>query len=223
MTEFVLISGASGTIGNAIVEAQLRRGQNVICVSRRNKRDKPSKPNQFWIEFDYCSDTGLAAFEKELAKIVGQAGLSSTFLCAGARDIIAPADARQSDYTEALLGNFFPTSNMIKGVMDNMKLGGSIIVVNSQAASSPSMNEITYGVAKRAISSLIDSLQFEATDRRLQIVNVLLGAVASNMTAGRAEKSKLINPDELAETLIALSGVGMSIRLKDVEILRRLY
>ena len=43
--------------------------------------------------------------------------------------------------------------------MDNMTLGGSIIVVNSQAASSPSINEIIDRVAKRAISSLVDSLQ----------------------------------------------------------------
>ena len=95
----------------------------------------------------------------QLSKKSWPAGLSCTFISAGARDIATPADASQSDYTKTLLGNFFPTSNMIKVVMDSMTLGGSIIVVNSQAASSPSINEIIYRVAKRAISSLIDSLQ----------------------------------------------------------------
>lgn len=223
MTDFVLVSGATGTIGNAIVEAQLRHGKKVICVSRRSNKDTLPRRNQIWIEFDYCSDTGLPTFKEELAQIIGQNSLKSVFLCAGARSSIAAADATQTDYTQALVGNFFPTFNMIKGVMDRIEPGGSMIVINSQAAISPSASEITYGVAKRAISSLIESLQFEATSRKLQLVNVLIGAVSSNMAAGRADEDKFISPNELAETLIALSGVGMSIRLKNVEILRRLY
>jgi len=66
-------------------------------------------------------------------------------------------------------------------------------------------------------------MQIEATKRELQIVNVLCGAVQSSMAEGRDGYKKFISSNELSKILYSLSKAGKSLRIKDIEILRRQY
>ena len=58
---------------------------------------------------------------------------------------------------------------------------------------------------------------------KIQLVNVLSGAVKSNMVKNRDDYDNFIEPTELANLLISISAAEPSIRIKDIEILRRNY
>ena len=129
----------------------------------------------------------------------------------------------QDEYLESIRGNLISTVNIVKLTLDLMHPGGSILVLNSQASIAASNEEIAYGVSKRALSAYVEGMQVEATKRKVQLVNVLPGAVKSSMAEHRDNYEKFIDTSELANLLINLSEVGPSIRIKDIEILRRNY
>ena len=95
--------------------------------------------------------------------------------------------------------------------------------MNSQASSEASENEIAYGTSKRALSAFIDGMQIEATKRKIQLINVLSGAVKSTMVEDRKGYQNFIEASELANLLINLSEAGDSLRIKSIEVLRRNY
>lgn len=223
--DFYLISGITGSIGEAIAVKLISRGCNVIGISRNkvNSTLKSKYPRISWFEYDLSEDDINNESIKKLQEIIGGKKLQAVYHCAGMHSKGKPLKLKQNEYIEPLKANLISSVNAVKLSIDLIKPGGSIFILNSQAAISASAEELAYGISKRALSSYIDGMQQEATKRNLQLVNVLPGAVQSNMAKGRDNYEKFIDASELAELLISLSRTGSSIRIKDIELLRRNY
>jgi NAD(P)-dependent dehydrogenase (short-subunit alcohol dehydrogenase family) len=220
-----IISGVSGSIGGNLAQHLIGAGHHVIGVSRfcPKKALIEGHPKLTWLIYDSSKNEADNNVVDRLDKLLFRKKLLGVYLCAGLYSSGIPAGLSQQDYKLSIEGNLYTTINMVKLVLELVSPGGSIIVLNSQAAISASNAEIAYGLAKRAISSYIDGMQVEATKRGLQIVNVLCGAVQSCMTEERPDFNKFISLQDLSETLYSLSKVGPSLRLKDIEVLRRNY
>ena len=220
-----LISGLSGSIGGALADILISKGCKVIGISRTkidaNLRSK--YPTVSWLQYDSSIEDVDAETITRLKKIIGDQNLKTAFHCAGIHSKGHPMELSQNEYLESLKGNLISTVNIVKLILDLMHPGGSILVLNSQASIAASNEEIAYGVSKRALSSYIEGMQVEATKRKVQLVNVLPGAVKSSMAEHRDNYDKFIDTSELARLLIRISEVGPSIRIKDIEILRRNY
>lgn len=221
----VVISGASGAIGGSLASLLLSKGYSVIGISRSmpSQEMRLKSPDVSWLIYDSSLSNAETYVVDELTQLIGSKSLMSVFHCSGQHSNSSPMDLTHRDYLDSIEGNLFSTINVVTLTLNLVCSGGSIIVLNSQAAVSASDNEIAYGVAKRAVSSYIDGMQIEATKRGLQIVNVLCGAVQSSMAKGRSGYDKFISLSELSEVLYSLSIAGKSLRLKDVEVLRRCY
>lgn len=219
-----LISGLSGTIGTSLANLLTSKGCRVIGITRSNLDENllEKYPNIEWISYDASKMDPTKEVFNNLTSLVPER-LSGVFHCSGQYSKGSTLDLSQEDYLDSLKANLISAINVTKLSIDLVKPGGSIIILNSQASSSASQEEISYGVSKRAISSYIDGMQIEATKRELQIVNVLCGAVQSSMAEGRDDYKKFISPNELSKILYSLSKAGKSLRIKDIEILRRQY
>ena len=221
----VLISGISGSIGSSLCSLMISRGYKVIGVSRKIPADQlvAKMPEVKWLVYDSSLCDLEISLEKDLTKLIGSSDLHSVFHCAGKHSSVPPMEASCREYLASIEANLISTVNIVRLTINLVKPGGSILVLNSQAALSAGSDEIAYGTAKRAVSAYIDSMQHEATKRGLQLVNVICGAVQSTMVNRRSDLKKFIDPAELSEILYSISVSGNSLRLKNVEILRRNY
>ena len=223
--EYVLISGISGSIGGSLASLLISKGFSVIGISRSapSKELKQKYSNVSWITYNSSSNDPDPIVSNKLKEILGHNELVGVFHCAGSHSSGAPLNFTTKNYLESIEANLFSAINIIQLTLNLVSSGGSILVLNSQAAISPASNELVYGTSKRALSAYIDGMQIEATKRGLQIVNVLCGAVQSDMADGRPDFEKFISLSELSEALYSLSTARKSFRFKDVEILRRCY
>jgi len=221
LDDFYIVTGSSGSIGKHLTN-KLSEFNKVIALSTQSDHFNEFNQNVIPIIFDYKEES-INELNTILLSISDEKKFKSVYHCAGSRIQHVFKESTFSEYNAMLDSNFFSLLAITKLTIDHIVSGGSFIVLNSQAAISPSSNEIGYGAAKSAISSFISNMQIEATKRGIQYINVMLGAVNSSMTNNREDKDKLIQLEDLTNFLISLSKLGPSLRVKDIELLRRIY
>lgn len=224
--KYYLVSGASGSIGSEVVKSLTSKGYGVAAITRSplSKNQLSISNDVVWANFDY--ENKEIPFEDKknpFFEILANQKFEGSFHCAGAYNSSRPLDLDISDFSNSIRANLYSAINIIKYSLLTVNKYGSIVVLNSQASYKSSENEVAYGASKRALSSYVDGMQREATKRKIQLVNVLSGAVKSNMVKNRDDYDNFIEPTELANLLISISAAGPSIRIKDIEILRRNY
>lgn len=221
---FFLISGITGSIGSSLASFLCSKNFNVIGLSRNKVSEDHliKHPKVQWLEYDYAKDEPSEELTETITKLSTK-NLISCYHCAGMYSSKKNSNLTNQDFIEVMEGNLISTINFVKLSLDILNPGGSIVILNSQASIAAGNDELAYGVSKRAISSYVDGMQIEATKRNLQIVNVLCGAVQSEMANGRDGFDKFIALSDLSETLYSFATTGSSLRIKNVEILRRNY
>ena len=222
MREYYLVSGANGDIGESVVRQLVTRNKNVIGLTRENKNGADYTEDDLveWVACDYIQNTMK---DSRIENILKENKLVGVVHCAGAYLDRSPMETTETNYQAMLQANLFTAISIVNYSIKNLEKGSGIVVLNSQASASPSSNEAAYGLSKAALSSYIQSMQPEATSRGLQLVNVLCGAVRTKMCSNRPGNDLFIEIDELANTLVDLLNTGPSLRIKDIEILRRRY
>jgi NAD(P)-dependent dehydrogenase (short-subunit alcohol dehydrogenase family) len=222
---YYLVSGATGTIGKQVVKLLLEKGYGVAAITRNSKLGKKSffKDDIFWSNFDYENNEIPLGNRNPFHEILKKQKFFGSFHCAGAYHSGDPGKLNIEDYSFAMKANLFSAINIVKYSLSMVEPSNSIVVLNSQASVAPAQSEVAYGVSKRALSAYIDGMQMEATRKKLQLVNVLCGAVQSPMVNSRNEYENFIEVSELADLLIKVSGIGSSLRIKNIEVLRRNY
>jgi 3-oxoacyl-[acyl-carrier protein] reductase len=81
---------------------------------------------------------------------------------------------------------------------------GLIININSIACKNPGAGETIYTASKTGIEGFSRSLQIESLNSKIKIVDIYLGAMKTPMSQWRPNYEKLIDPEEVAETIINL-------------------
>ncbi len=224
--KYYLVSGATGSIGSEVMRSLLSKGHGVAAISRipLSKNKVNISNDVIWAHFDYENDEiPLEGKDNPFFEILKNQKFEGSFHCAGAYHSCSPEDLDVADFSNSIKANLYSAINIIKYSLSTVNKLGSIIVLNSQASYKSSKNEVAYGTSKRALSAYLDGMQSEATKRKIQLVNVLSGAVKSTMVKDRDNYDDFIEPSELANLLVNISAAGSSIRIKDIELLRRNY
>lgn len=100
---------------------------------------------------------------------------------------------------------------------------GIIININSLAAKVPGRGESIYAATKAGLAGFFKSLQFEATEAGIQIVDVFVGAMQTKMASGRANYDKLMDPVEVAQVIGNLIENRDSLRVTEITLMRKNY
>lgn len=103
------------------------------------------------------------------------------------------------------------------------KQSGLIVNINSMAGKNGANGETVYCASKHGLRGFSSSLQFEATENSVRILDVYSGAIDTDMTAGRADPEKLINPEEAAACIYQSCKDYPSLRKTEINLLRRNY
>lgn len=101
---------------------------------------------------------------------------------------------------------------------------GIIININSIAGKEGGVGETAYSASKHGLFGFSKALQFDATKDNINILDVFIGRMSTNMTAGQLDQYKYINPMEVAQAIYEFCILPQSTcRIKELTIMRRNY
>ena len=79
---------------------------------------------------------------------------------------------------------------------------GTIVNINSLAGRGPSANETVYCASKYGLRGFSESLQIESIGTDIKILDFYPGAMKTGMCKNRSNYDDLMDPDEVAETIV---------------------
>ena len=205
----ILITGASGGLGTAVVDAFQKTGSTVIGVAR----NWPEPVSFVAIQADLATEEGCEAMIAEalrhgpidaLVHILG--GFS------GGQPIAATSDKTWDGMMTLNLRAAFCTFRAVLKPMTAAKQG-HIVAVGSRAAVEPMPNFAAYSVSKAALVALIKNVAAEGKDLGIT-ANVVLPSTIdtpqNRQAMPQADFSRWVKPETIAKELVWLASTNVS-------------
>jgi NADP-dependent 3-hydroxy acid dehydrogenase YdfG len=197
----VLVTGASGGIGSAVVDALASSGQQVIAL----RRDAD--------EADDLSASGVRVVTADLAHVdelhdavSGIDHLDALVHCAGVSTVESVADTDTAVWHETLTINVTAAAELTRLLLPQLRAStGHVIFVNA----SPGMRAVprwaAFVASKTALRELADSLRFEEAENGVRVTTIYPAATATpRLRRTRAafdrpyDPARCIQPESLA-------------------------
>ena len=203
----ILITGASGGLGPAVVEAFLATGATVFGVARSWKKGNPHNSTRFHtIEADVNTDEGCDAAAEAAAPVRALVHMVGAF--AGGQPAAATDD---SIFDQMVNLNLRSAFRMIRAVLPGMQEAGHgrILVIGSRAAEEPIPNCSAYNISKAGLVSLIRTVAIE-TKKSGITANVVapstIDTPANRRAMPAADPSNWVKPESIARLLLWLAS-----------------
>lgn len=200
----ILITGANGGLGSAVVEGFLATGATVYGADRAWKNEPRSNPRFHSVEADLMQSAECDRVAKLASPVDGLIHLVGGF--GGGRLVAETPD----ETWEKMLGlNLRSAYCMFRAVLPGMvKAGkGRIVAVGARAALEPMANFAAYSVSKAAVVALVKTVALEVKDSGVT-ANVILPSVidtpANRAAMPSADPSKWVTPESIANLLLWL-------------------
>jgi NAD(P)-dependent dehydrogenase (short-subunit alcohol dehydrogenase family) len=202
----ILITGASGGLGEAVVEAFLATGATVYGANRAWKNQPHSNPRFHPIEANLTE----AAECDRVAKLAGP--VDALLHLVGGFDGGKPvAETPDETWDKILDLNLRSAQKIFRAVLPSMtKAGkGRIVAVGSRAGVEPMANFAAYSVSKAALVTLVKTVALEVKDSGIT-ANIVLPSVidtpANRAAMPSADASKWVTPESIAGLLVWLAS-----------------
>ena len=202
----ILITGANGGLGGAVVEAFLGTGATVYGAALAWKQQPHSNPRFHPIEANLLDAAECERVAKQAAPVDALLHLVGGF--SGGQSV-----AETSDETwEKMLGvNLRSAYSIFRAVLPGMMNAGKgrIVAVGARAALEPMANFAAYCVSKAALVALVKTVALEVKDSGIT-ANVVLPSVidtpANRAAMPSADASKWVTADSIAGLLVWLAS-----------------
>ena len=222
MQKVVLITGANRGLGFALSKVFMAGGFRVIAHMRNalvENAEPAWKSSTEVVYGDLCSTSTLhdifLAVGNRLDILINNAGCYQN----GRLENLSVSEA-----TRILRTNLLAPIQLAQVLWPALKAAqGAIVNINSLAGLAGGKHEAVYSASKFGLRGFSESLQYEATADGIRVLNVNLGAMNTDMAAGRFEEpDKLIDPAEVADLLFHAIKY-QSLRVTNIDVLRRNY
>jgi len=215
----VLITGANGGLGFALSMVFHNAGYRLLLHSRCQIESLPS--NAIGVTGDLtspCTISNLAdhALRMGVGVLINNAGkyLKKKF------SLIT-----DDEVFHTLCSNLTVPILLTKALWPCFRRqgGGQVFNIGSLAATMGGDGESIYSAAKAGLLGFSQSLQFDGTRDNVQITYIHLGAMRTPITQSRPLQGKLIDPFEVAKTILSLCETRDSMRTPEIKITRNNY
>jgi NAD(P)-dependent dehydrogenase (short-subunit alcohol dehydrogenase family) len=201
MARTVLITGATGGLGGAVVERFAADGWNVVGVDKRPAEDRDAIT---FVEADLFDpvEVGRAVGEAggELKAVVNLVG----GFAQGGRVHETPIEEFERQFTLNLRPTYLVTAAAIPR-MD----GGTVVCVGTRAALRPFPGAAGYAASKAALLALVRALDAEYRDDGIRVNAVLPSVIdtpANRASMPGADHDAWVDPKEIADVIHFLSS-----------------
>jgi 3-oxoacyl-[acyl-carrier protein] reductase len=172
----VLVTGATGGIGRAIVRALVERGDEVVGVHRR---DVDAMAGVEMMQCDLDDDTSVRA----LARRVADRSLGGV-VCAAGVTAHATIDGEDDVLDRQLDTNLRAPLVLVRELLRANAIAdaASIVLVGSNLARHGQAQRVAYAAAKAGLEGATRSLARELAPRRIRVNTVAPGLLRTEMT-----------------------------------------
>ncbi|KAF5196255.1 Dehydrogenase/reductase SDR family member 7B [Thalictrum thalictroides] len=180
----VLITGCSGGgIGYSLAQAFASKNCLVVATtrSRESMRDLESDPRFYLHELDVQSDESV---KKVVTNVIDKFGQIDVLVNNAGVHCVGPlAEVPLSAMKHTFDTNVYGPMRLIQAVVPHMaaKRKGKIVNVGSVSALAPAPWAGPYAASKAALHALTDSLRLELRNFGIDVINVVPGAVKTNL------------------------------------------
>ena len=209
----VLLYGASGSIGAALLEALLEKKHAVWCVSSSLKTDRKSKV----VALGDVNEKNIDVFGEGVVfdHVIFAQGLNIND-DVGTFNIDQFLSILTANVTTILMG----ISYLLKRKM--LASGGSITIISSIWQERARSRKLSYSVSKSALKGVVMSLVSDLSEMGIRINAVLPGPIDNPMTranltdpqikefAFKTPMRRLVKVDEVLETILFLMSTSAS-------------
>ncbi len=207
----VLITGASGGLGTAVVEAFLATGaDDVFAVA--HSRGGAARERLHPVEADLTSNEGAHTAVAAALALRGHIDVL-VHAMGGFRGGSPVAQTTDADWNTMLSMNLSAAFYVCRAVLPHMldRKRGRIIAVGSRAGLQPGAGAGAYNVSKAGLNALVQTIAAEVKDSGVT-ANVVLPSVidtAANRKADPAgDHSKWVQPAAIADVIVWLASDG---------------
>jgi NAD(P)-dependent dehydrogenase (short-subunit alcohol dehydrogenase family) len=208
-----LITGASGGLGDAVVEAFLSRGAMVVVVASSLKADG-TRARFYAVETDLTKPEGaraaVAAAVEKAGKVDILVHVMGAF--AGGKPV---AETDDGTWGKMISLNLSAAFFMVRAVLPSM-IGagyGRIVAVGSRASVEPGANLSAYNVSKAGLNTLICTVALESKEHGITANVVMPSTIdtpANRESMPTADFTRWVKPSAIAEQIVWLSSDAAS-------------
>lgn len=205
----VLITGATGGLGGAIVDAFLNANATVVAVGR-SVEERPRVDRFIPFPADLTNPEGAKSAVESALKITGNLGAVVHVMGAFAGG--QPVEETTDDTLDKMLTlNLKAAFHVCRAALPPMKNAGygRIVAIGSRSGVSPSAGLSAYNISKAALNSLIQTVAIEAQPHGIT-ANVVMPSVidtpANRKAMPGADFSAWVTPESIAATVLWLAS-----------------
>jgi len=204
----ILITGATGGLGEAVVSAFLRAGAFVAGAARRWP-DGPGVEGLLPVRADLNTPAGAETAVRAILDARGR--LDAVVHLMGGFAMDGPVAATSVETWDRMMEmNARSAFLVFRAALAASPVGlRRLIAVGSRAGVQPSPGAVAYAVSKAALHALVVNLAAETVAQGVTVNAVLPGTIdtAANRAAmPQADFSQWVRPDAIAETLVWLAS-----------------
>ena len=190
----VLITGATGGIGNELVKKFITLGANVLATGTKSEkldRIKKQYPNIRVKKFDISEHSRIEEFIDNVTLELG--GLDVLVNNAGMNKDNLSIRMKDEEWTKVINVNLSSTFLLSKHSIRKMLKSkyGRIVNITSIVGHTGNLGQSNYAASKAGIIGMSKSLAAEYAKKNITVNCVSPGFIASDMTMNIAEKVKL--------------------------------
>tara|TARA_A100001011_G_C14003051_1_gene712259 strand:+ start:35 stop:772 length:738 start_codon:yes stop_codon:yes gene_type:complete len=217
----IILTGATGVIGNSILDKLVLAGSNVLATGTNDEKLKKIQENYKninVIKFDISNHKEIENFVEECGKVfsnkidilINNAGITHDNL-----SIRMKEEEWKKVINVNLSSTFLITKNVIKKMLKSKS--GKIINITSVVGHSGNIGQANYAASKAGIVAMSKSLALEYGKKNIKVNCVSPGFIMSEMTdkisaehtellKSRISLNKFGNPEDVANTIAFLSS-----------------
>lgn len=194
----VVITGATGSLGTAVVEAFRSQGDQVVGVSRSSG--------------DFKADLSRPDEAEDLVRrVVERHGRIDVLVhTTGGYEAGGTVAETGLDVWHRMMDlNFHAAVHTMRAVLPVLREGGRIVAVGSRAGVQFSSGLAAYSASKAALNALIQTIALEVKDRGITANAVLPSTIdtSANRSWGTAEQAaRWVTPQSLADVILWLAS-----------------
>ncbi|MBN3520578.1 SDR family NAD(P)-dependent oxidoreductase [Algoriphagus lutimaris] len=205
MSRNIIITGASGNLGSAVVEKFKREGYHIITLTHPSKDEFIEEADDSY-EVDVTNEEEVQAFVTEFQLQYGE--LDALALLVGGFSMGGFDKTSQEDIQKMFQLNFFSAFHLVRGFLPIMKKQqkGTFLFVGARPAlelsSAPDM--LAYSLSKRLVITLTEILGEEIKDSPIRshvFVPSIIDTPLNRKSMPDADFTKWVRADEIAEAM----------------------
>lgn len=205
MSRNILITGAAGGLGRAVVDKFKREGYHVIALLRPDHDEFVEEADDNY-EVDVTDEAAVSEFVKEFQMQYND--LDAMAMIVGGFSMGAIDSTSEKDIQAMLQLNFFSAYNMVRGFLPFMKKQqrGTFLFVGARPALElqSAKDTIAYSLSKKLVLTLAEILAEEVKDTQIRshvFVPSIIDTEANRESMPDANFSLWVSAKEIAEAM----------------------